>query len=356
MSVICLRHRRISTLLPIISVMVCLLTAAPPASATIAGHKYTYDYRNRLIEVKERQSASWNTTAEYKYDAQNRRILKIVTNLGDLNGTTRYIWGGKTDWQCLEERDGDDDLVARYTYAPGYIDDVAVQERDLNADDDFADDDEVVYYMSNTLHNVCGLVDADENVLERYRYDAYGACAVLDADGSADSDGLSDVENPYTYTGRHLDLESDLIQYRNRYQSPTLGRFISRDPIGYAGGINLYAYVGSRPMDTVDPLGLDYITRTVLGVYFVRQNFWGIDQEHVFIGTVDSADIVHFSGMFSALDDMPLSAVMEVDGRWSIDTAEELLTAIQGEEERLRRQRVAACKAVCDLMLALEGG
>jgi hypothetical protein len=79
-----------------------------------------------------------------------------VTNLGDLNGTTRFIWGGQTDWQCLEERDGDDDLVARYTYAPGYIDDVAVQERDLNADDDFAADDEVVYYMSNTLHNVYG--------------------------------------------------------------------------------------------------------------------------------------------------------------------------------------------------------
>jgi hypothetical protein len=56
---------------------------------------------------------------------------------------------------------GDDDLVARYTYAPGYIDDVAVQERDLNADDDFSDDDEVVYYMSNTLHNVYGIVDAD---------------------------------------------------------------------------------------------------------------------------------------------------------------------------------------------------
>jgi hypothetical protein len=37
---------------------------------------------------------------------------------------------------------------------------------DLNADDDFADDDEVVYYMSNTLHNVYGIVDADENVLE----------------------------------------------------------------------------------------------------------------------------------------------------------------------------------------------
>jgi hypothetical protein len=98
MSVIGSRHRRISALLRIISVLVCLLTAATPASASIAGRDYTYDYRNRLIGVEEKQSGNWNTTAEYKYDAQNRRILKVVTNLGDLNGTTRFIWSGDSDW------------------------------------------------------------------------------------------------------------------------------------------------------------------------------------------------------------------------------------------------------------------
>ena len=65
-----------------------------------------WDYRNRLIEVKEKQSGNWNTTAEYKYDAKNRPIRKVVTNKGSLNGTTRFVWGGVSDWQCLEERDG----------------------------------------------------------------------------------------------------------------------------------------------------------------------------------------------------------------------------------------------------------
>jgi len=79
-------------------------------------------------------------------------------------------------------------------------------------------------------------------VIERYRYDAAacpersrrGACTVLDADGSADADGISDVLNPYTFTGRRLDLESGLMQYRNRYYHIGLGRFISWDPEGYA--------------------------------------------------------------------------------------------------------------------------
>jgi len=161
-----------------------------------------------------------------------------------------------SDWQCLEERDGSDDLVARYTYAPGYIDAVAVQERDLNADGDFLDDDEVVYYHSSTLFSIYALSDADENVIERYRYDAYGACTVLDADFSDDADNASDVDNPYTFTARRLDTELDLMQYRYRYYSSTLGRFIRRDPIEYHDGYSLYAYVACRSTIAHDPLGL----------------------------------------------------------------------------------------------------
>jgi len=158
------------------------------------------------------------------------------------------------DWQCLEERDSSGDLVARYTYAPGYIDDVAVQERDLNDDQDFGDTNEVVYYHANTLFSVNALSDAAENVLERYRYDAYGGCTVLDADGSADSDGISDVGNAYAFTGRRLDLESDLMQYRHRYYAPTLGRFVSRDQAGYEASLSLYSCTvpGGHP----DPCGL----------------------------------------------------------------------------------------------------
>ena len=154
-----------------------------------------------------------------------------MTNKGGLNGTTRFIWGAEGDWQCLEERDGNDALVARFTYAPGYIDAVAVQERDppaprlrrggLNADSDFGDTNEVVYYQANTLFSVYALSDGDGSVVERYRFDAYGGCTVLDPDGSVDADGLSDVRNPYVFTRRRLDPESALMQYRYRYYSPT---------------------------------------------------------------------------------------------------------------------------------------
>jgi RHS repeat-associated protein len=73
-------------------------------------------------------------------------------------------------------------------------------------------------------------------------------------DGDETSGSLS--SNYYTFTGRRYDPESELMCYRNRYYSPELGRFVSRDPIGYFGGINLYAYVYNRPVLLTDALGL----------------------------------------------------------------------------------------------------
>ncbi len=57
-------------------------------------------------------------------------------------------------------------------------------------------------------------------------------------------------------TARERDKESGLYFYRARYYDARLGRFVSADPIGLAGGINLYAYVGNNPIVFYDPMGL----------------------------------------------------------------------------------------------------
>lgn len=62
--------------------------------------------------------------------------------------------------------------------------------------------------------------------------------------------------NPYRYTGRRYDPETGLYYYRARMYSPELGRFLQPDPIGYADGMNMYAYVGNNSINMVDPMGL----------------------------------------------------------------------------------------------------
>lgn len=59
-----------------------------------------------------------------------------------------------------------------------------------------------------------------------------------------------------TYTGREWDRETGLYYYRARYYDPNEGRFISRDPIGFVDGTNLYSYVEQNPVNSTDPTGL----------------------------------------------------------------------------------------------------
>ncbi len=68
--------------------------------------------------------------------------------------------------------------------------------------------------------------------------------------------GRGNTTELVTTTGREWDPETGLYYYRARYYDPRLGRFISEDPIRFAGGNNFYAYVYGDPVNLVDPLGL----------------------------------------------------------------------------------------------------
>ena len=64
------------------------------------------------------------------------------------------------------------------------------------------------------------------------------------------------IGNPYMFTGRRWDEETEIYYYRARMYSSSLGRFLQRDPIGILGGINLYGYVGNSPINYTDAYGL----------------------------------------------------------------------------------------------------
>lgn len=62
--------------------------------------------------------------------------------------------------------------------------------------------------------------------------------------------------NTYLFTGRRLEEKSGIYYYRNRYHESRSGRFVSRDPQGYADGMSLYVYVENNSLNAKDPLGL----------------------------------------------------------------------------------------------------
>jgi len=118
------------------------------------------------------------------------------------------------------------------------------------------------------------LLDDDGDVVERYEYDAYGACRILDDE--YDPRTSTQYANPYLFTGRRLDIldgGSLKIQYnRERCYDSETGRWLTHDPLGitpnppkpnefdalgqYRHGINLYLYVKGNPLSRVDAQGL----------------------------------------------------------------------------------------------------
>jgi len=114
-------------------------------------------------------------------------------------------------------------------------------------------------------YNYGGLTNASGVIQETYDCRAYGNTIAYDsaeAGGwfSGDETATDDPKCQFIFTGRRFDPETSnattqMYFYRARYYSPVLGRFISRDPIDYDGGMNLYEYVGGMATAHGDPSG-----------------------------------------------------------------------------------------------------
>jgi RHS repeat-associated protein len=190
---------------------------------------YTWDARNHLIAI------SGGSTASFLYDGFGRRVKKVIGGT-----TTQLLYDGLNPVQELNGR-----------HNPAVIANLLTG---LRVDEYFTRTDTSTgvtsTLLADALGSTIGLVSSGGTIATSYTYQPFGATA---------AGGVGNT-NPYQFTGREND-GTGLYFYRARYYSPTFQRFVTQDPIDFAGrDANLYAYVWGNPLSNIDPFGLSTLT------------------------------------------------------------------------------------------------
>ncbi|WP_419686033.1 RHS repeat-associated core domain-containing protein [Burkholderia theae] len=232
---------------------------------TPAGEQeYEWDEFNRLLAARVAET-SRQSQSRYFYDAFGRRIAKEV------NGErTVFGWDGDT---LAYESDGASGT--HYIYEPGtfvplaqYVAEpvVGIATPEWKSTDRYVPEDDplqkvperradakLFYYHCDQIGTPQLLTDDDGDVVWEASYKAWGEAREVIARASKAA-GIA-PRNPLRFQGQQVDEETGLAYNRYRYYDPSTGRFVSKDPIGLAGGMNVYAYAPS-PVQWIDPLGL----------------------------------------------------------------------------------------------------
>lgn len=179
---------------------------------------YSWNARNQL-------SATSLGAASYGYDAAGRRRSRTVSGI-----SLQTLYDG---WNAVQLKQSGAAVESRL-FGLG-LDEIYGRTNSSTSQS----------YLTDALGSVLSLRNPDQSAQADYTYGAYGETTETPPGASS---------NLIKYTGREQDT-AGLYYYRNRYYSPVTDRFLSEDPIGLAGGENLYSYVEGDPVGFDDPMG-----------------------------------------------------------------------------------------------------
>jgi RHS repeat-associated protein len=233
---------------------------------------YQYDAENRLVRMETTTAAEnaglTHWVLEFKYDYMGRRVQKRTNNVTeDTDVYTGFAYDG---WNAVAEFS-----VSSPTSATSHTWGTMLRSftwgldvaGSLDAAGGVGALVQIVDHANGRTYfptydgsgDVAALVDqADGALAAIYEYSPFGEPLRAEVKSSRTADQKAYVrQQPFRFSTKWTDAESGLVYYGYRYYSPSLGRFINRDPIEEAGGINLYAFVGNNPVSRWDVLGMD---------------------------------------------------------------------------------------------------
>ena len=167
-----------------------------------------------------KQITAGSVTYDYIYDPNNRQAQKSSNDVAP-----SFLYDGQ---QMIEEYDDEGSLTNRYIRG-NRLDEIFIKIAGSSKTN----------LHHDRLGSVIARTDASGAVLNRYKYGIFG-----------ETPGLTGT--PFGYTGQRYDSEVGLYNYKARNYSPSIGRFLQPDSIGFdAGDMNLYAYVGNDAINLI---------------------------------------------------------------------------------------------------------
>jgi RHS repeat-associated protein len=183
---------------------------------------YVYNLSNQLIRVLD----GANQVGEYIFNGAGQRFKKVT------GGTTKIfhydLWG-----HTIAETNQSGQILAEYVYLGDQLL-AMIKPGEL-----------AYYYHNDHLGTPQVLTDGNGNIVWKAAYTPFGDAAI----------SIATVENPFRFPGQYYDQETGLHYNYFRYYNPQTGRYITPDPIGLTGGIDLFTYV-NNPINVMDPFGL----------------------------------------------------------------------------------------------------
>ena len=200
--------------------------------------KYQWNHAGRLVRYREESGGSTSVEARYLYDANGRRVKKIVDKGPNHREVTVYATG--TFEHRREETPNGADSNLLDLQAGGST----VAQLRVDSPDDTGDVPPLQYQFTDYLGNSTITVDGDGEWVNYEEYTPYGETTF---------GGYR--RKRYRFNGKERDGESGLYYYGARYYAPWLARWTRPDPAGLEDGWNLYRYVKNNPMRFADPAG-----------------------------------------------------------------------------------------------------
>jgi RHS repeat-associated protein len=217
--------------------------------------EYAWDHRNRLTRVTTRATANGPLTTDihYAYDFGQRWIRKTLdTNAdGTIEESRVFVHDARQivlDFEKIGMGDGEStDLTHRYLWGSRVDQILADEIVNTGTAGDMA------WLLTDYVHSVRDVVEYDPttdttSVTKHVTYDGFGRIT---------SDTAEGIHSLFLYTGRPFDSDSELQNNLHRWYDLSTGRWMTADPIGFAGrDFNLYRYTKNSPLTHTDPLGL----------------------------------------------------------------------------------------------------